>query len=420
MEEKSYSPPIRIPSPVPDASMCGVDVITLEEFTNDEDIVYIYIPWITDDNKWKCYRRYDLWQVAMDGVMYKWEGAYDDVGHGGRPNHQVPYFPMPDGMFYYTDDSLNQLRAMRTHLYAEMIDPAERMGNREGSFGVSEMHGNVPKPVVRLVAAEFEMGPPDDIDHKFDCNRQMIPLGDTPIYVVAQGNTYCFGYYQLLLQPVLDVMTSYNKVREVVPLPGLGLAVDVFSYMLINYTHSFYLKTTGQTFLNEATNHQDPIYSFIPTSHKIKQTIYNAVLPKRLEAVNIDVHIINGWYEAINSVVKSYGLKFVVTDPDYDENMVKLQLLPLGAHIRVSDYQDVLSTIRYVCSFFIQATTEFLQLDEVDARDYVEVSTYVEYDYNTMGIIPLSDLFWFLVKSARFKPYFNTLNTNITEWVSLH
>jgi hypothetical protein len=142
------------------------DFITLETFSDENKASTIYI--IDEEAKTvTCYDRPTLieWLIGTETnakvPLVEWVGMNDESGHGGRPT-DYPIFKMPSG-YQYLD-----LAAIRSLLYAdvhvfflEKVRTNVGIGNAQGLFGVSMLHGQMKVDVYTLYPEESQLSSKD-------------------------------------------------------------------------------------------------------------------------------------------------------------------------------------------------------------------------------------------------------------------
>ena len=94
--------PRRAKSPTYTDCSNDTDIITLDEFDEKSDIIYIY----QGDNI-KCYNYETLIRFLNipDSTMAEWING-DEMGYGGSPNLNYLVHKMPDGFIWITHESL--------------------------------------------------------------------------------------------------------------------------------------------------------------------------------------------------------------------------------------------------------------------------------------------------------------------------
>jgi hypothetical protein len=123
------------------------DYFSLDKFENNQDIVYFIMP----NSKKYCFDYDNLiqWFSQHEVHMAHWipNNIYmDDSGRGGGPDldfivHKVP----AEYTFYINDDIYYEiLRNEEKTFQLYMIHPNLRIGNIEGDFGPSLLHGQIP------------------------------------------------------------------------------------------------------------------------------------------------------------------------------------------------------------------------------------------------------------------------------------
>lgn len=136
-------------SPVYTSCSLKENVFDGEEFDEKSDIVYFEY----ENGDIMCYTKDNLlnWFQQSSAIMARWEGAYDDVGHGGRPNLRKIYMKMPDGWHWITECSYEYILLGHDYFEFELIEENVPIGNLQGIMGVSMLHGNNPVNIYRLV-----------------------------------------------------------------------------------------------------------------------------------------------------------------------------------------------------------------------------------------------------------------------------
>ena len=97
-----------------------------------------------------CYDRdsFIRFMEQQDSIMFKWVPrdpgvVMDNVGHGGHPSG-VCFRRTPDGIWITSKsfEFLKNNKEIRTFKALTMGE--ERVGNAQGTFGVSQLHGQLP------------------------------------------------------------------------------------------------------------------------------------------------------------------------------------------------------------------------------------------------------------------------------------
>jgi hypothetical protein len=125
------------------------DYFSLDEFKNNQDIVYFIMP----NGKTYCFDYDNLiqWFSQNEAHMAQWISndihvSMDDSGRGGHPNlifivHKIP----AEYTFYISDDIYYEIIENKKKIFKlDIIHPNLRIGNLDGMFGISMLHGQIP------------------------------------------------------------------------------------------------------------------------------------------------------------------------------------------------------------------------------------------------------------------------------------
>lgn len=144
------SPTNRTSPTIPTYTKCmnPRDYITLEEFDEKSDIVFIW-----DGKLWHCYDRKSLYRYMNEPnvVMSKWIGSSDPL-EGGGPSEDMNdwVIRMPDG-YYINFASFNSLYFDQFRYYNKQMDQENvPLGNTGGNFTMSSLHGQSSYPIYHL------------------------------------------------------------------------------------------------------------------------------------------------------------------------------------------------------------------------------------------------------------------------------
>jgi hypothetical protein len=138
------------------------DFITLEPFTDENKASTIYIV-EEESKKVTCYDRPALLYWFLGTVedpkvpLEEWVGMNDASGHGGRPTG-YPMFKMPNGYQYLDLAAMRALMYSHVHVfYMDKVRTNVGIGNAEGLFGVSMLHGQMSVDVYTLYPEESQL-----------------------------------------------------------------------------------------------------------------------------------------------------------------------------------------------------------------------------------------------------------------------
>jgi hypothetical protein len=149
--------PIRKRSPSPLLPSCSneKDIITLDPFTKENEKTTVFLV----DEEFKnttCYDREALleWLVGTPTQpkepLVEWVDMKDEVGHGGKPTDYA-VFKLPDGYKYIDLPGIRALFYTETNVfYVEKVRSQVAIGNSQGTFGVSQLHGQMRVDVYTL------------------------------------------------------------------------------------------------------------------------------------------------------------------------------------------------------------------------------------------------------------------------------
>lgn len=114
----------------------------------------IYINFLSEGGPgtMNCYNGEGLrtWLSNPDNTLYRWKARQDkvlnDIGHGGGPDLTEGYVKLYTGEYVQEDDNVNDLRNGMTNVYynANTLETQVRLGNRHGTFGIGQSHGQAP------------------------------------------------------------------------------------------------------------------------------------------------------------------------------------------------------------------------------------------------------------------------------------
>jgi hypothetical protein len=137
-----------------DISKCNNDhdYISLVDWTDESPD--LFINFINDKDKsaiLQCYNSKNLsqWFNDKSNVFALWVNQpgkeMDDMGHGGMPNTKVKFYKTYTGEFIYVGDYSDQIKnGISDVMFDAVYVKTARLGNLEGSFGVSKVHGQAP------------------------------------------------------------------------------------------------------------------------------------------------------------------------------------------------------------------------------------------------------------------------------------
>ncbi len=134
----------------------NLNIITLEDYTHEDDPLYIYLP--NEENKFRraiCVTKDELREwIRVDKTnriseifMGKWIGSHDSTGYGGDVDGVHFFMKLPMGNIYVTTGSVrDMLNSDEKKWFAFPIWRGRkiRIGNLAGEFGVSRNHGQEP------------------------------------------------------------------------------------------------------------------------------------------------------------------------------------------------------------------------------------------------------------------------------------
>jgi hypothetical protein len=120
------------------------DIVSLEKWTEispETEIVQL----IVGNNK-KCYDKalFENMEVFHDWVPRVQGGQMDDMGRGGMPGEKRFYRLSLDVIYYVDKRSWDKMIRKQNIIKLEEIGKS-RIGNKQGTFGVSEQHGQLPE-----------------------------------------------------------------------------------------------------------------------------------------------------------------------------------------------------------------------------------------------------------------------------------
>ena len=132
------------------------DLITLTDWTEEAPTVLISFPGrrSIDPRNVVCYdgRKLGEWLTDEENVFAKWlpnnvTKPMEDNGHGGHPSENAEdlYWKLYTGEYIKVDGLvLNKVDSEDSYIFDAEIVGEMRLGNRQGSFGVSMLHGQAP------------------------------------------------------------------------------------------------------------------------------------------------------------------------------------------------------------------------------------------------------------------------------------
>jgi hypothetical protein len=153
-----------------DVDVSGTDVmVDYGKCTSDRDLVSlvdwidskptVFINFIDDENRKGRFNCYDgdslsYWLKMNENTFAMWKGDQDmdDMGYGGSPDLSNKFFKLYTGEFVRVDNLSNRIkRGLKDSLgnpipvvFDATLENIIRIGNTRGSFGVSEVHGQLP------------------------------------------------------------------------------------------------------------------------------------------------------------------------------------------------------------------------------------------------------------------------------------
>ena len=154
-EEFTFSEAHEGSSSVPiDDKRCSsdYDIVTLVDWTDAKPDVYINFLSEGGSGALNCYNAEGLqtWLSDPDNTLYRWNArpntVMDNDGHGGEPDRTEGYVKLYTGEYVQEDSNVNDLRNGMTNVFynANTLERDVRLGNRRGTLGVSQSHGQTP------------------------------------------------------------------------------------------------------------------------------------------------------------------------------------------------------------------------------------------------------------------------------------
>jgi hypothetical protein len=152
-----------------DISKCSSeqDLVTFVEWTDKTPDIFIdFHDNPNKPNRLNCYDGESLekWINMKDNIFAKWiqrsEHPLDSTGHYGMPDQSNKYIKLYTGEFIEIDNMVKKLQkgvkypCIIDAYYTEIV----RIGNLQGTFGISQLHGQEPGyRVYRLKEKELEL-----------------------------------------------------------------------------------------------------------------------------------------------------------------------------------------------------------------------------------------------------------------------
>nr|QBK86519.1 MAG: uncharacterized protein LCMAC102_03140 [Marseillevirus LCMAC102] len=165
------------------------DLVSLVDWAEEDPTVFINFH-RPDKNIFNCYDGKNLiyWLNQPNNIMANWirnnpDEPIDDMGYGGKPGNKK-YYRLYTGEYLKENKYVKNLRKDTRYADYSLYDAnyigTERLGNLQGRFGVSDLHGQLPKESIyeiikRTNKTELLQGAIENSDYKL-IKKLMIQL----------------------------------------------------------------------------------------------------------------------------------------------------------------------------------------------------------------------------------------------------
>lgn len=189
-----------------------IDIITLDEWDNDTrpDIKITFVN--ENKNFTECYtmESWNQWISNEENYFANWiekpNKTLDTEGYGGHPGNKV-FLKTPQNNFIM---SFSTIEGKGEYIAAPVVSQY-RIGNREGTFGIGQIHGQAPGYTIYSIINTPSMDN-HEIEEK---DRQFLQKA---IHRTNQDVTYSMDeLYALNTNQELDELRDISRIRDILP-----------------------------------------------------------------------------------------------------------------------------------------------------------------------------------------------------------